>query len=306
MRRILIVVCALILGGGAAGWFVSAPDRLGAETIPERSADLDNGRTMFFAGGCAACHAAPEASGDARLVMTGGRKFETEFGTFVAPNISPHPDAGIGGWSDLDFVNAMLRGTSPDGAHYYPAFPYASYARMPVADVLDLWAFMKTLPQSDATSAPHDLAFPFTIRRGIGLWKRLHLGTDATPIVALSAPTPQLERGQYLVEGPGHCGECHTPRDATAGLDPGRWLGGAPNPEGRGRIPNITPGGKTISEWSEGDIAEYLSSGFTPDYDTAGGSMVEVVKNTENLSDDDRAAIAAYLKAIPVVPEAPR
>ena len=123
---------------------------------------------------------------------------------------------------------------------------------------------------------------------------------DPAPVVDVSA---DLERGRYLVEGPGHCGECHTPRSAIGGPDLSRWLSGAPNPDGAGTIPNLTPAGKNISSWSEADIAEYLKSGFTPDFDTAGGSMAEVVENTGLLSDEDRLAIARYLKAIPPIVE---
>lgn len=110
-----------------------------------------------------------------------------------------------------------------------------------------------------------------------------------------------VERGRMLVEGAGHCGECHTPRDRFGGLLRERWLAGAPNPEGKGRIPNITPGGENISAWSAADIAYYLESGFTPEFDTVGGSMVAVQENMAKLSDEDRAAIAAYLLALPAL-----
>jgi mono/diheme cytochrome c family protein len=118
--------------------------------------------------------------------------------------------------------------------------------------------------------------------------------------VALANPDDKLKRGQYLVEGPGHCGECHTPRDALGGMENNMWLAGAPNPEGGpGVIPNITPGSKDIGSWSEADIANYLETGFTPDFDTPGGSMTEVQKNLAHLPKGDLEAIAAYLKAVP-------
>ena len=213
------------------------------------------------------------------------------------PNISPDPGHGIGEWTEIEFVNAVMRGITPDGDHYYPAFPYGSYIRMTLEDVRDLWAYIKTLPASERTNEPNELGFPFSIRRGVGVWKLLYL--DDSWIVDVPAA---LERGRYLVEGPGHCGECHTPRKGLGGLDASQWLAGAPNPDGKGRIPNITPGGKSLSGWAEVDIVEYLTSGFTPDYDTAGGTMVSVIDNTSKLSDQDRAAIAAYLKAIPAIP----
>jgi mono/diheme cytochrome c family protein len=143
---------------------------------------------------------------------------------------------------------------------------------------------------------PHSLGFPWSIRRGLGVWKRRYLDTEP---LTLPASATLEDRGRLLVEGAGHCGECHTPRDPLGGLVRERWLAGAPNPEGRGRVPNITPGGKSISEWSAADIAYYLETGFTPEFDTVGGSMVAVQENMSKLSARDREAIAAYLKALP-------
>ncbi|WP_420405585.1 c-type cytochrome [Nisaea sp.] len=295
-RRILAGLVALGAIGAGMAWFLSAPDRIEAAALPDHAGDPERGAVLFAIGGCVSCHAPEGAEGAEKLVLSGGRPFETEFGTFYAPNISPDPGAGIGRWQAADFVNAMTFGTSPDGRHYYPAFPYTSYARMRVEDLLDLWAYLRILPASDRANRPHEVGFPFSVRRAIGFWKRLYL--DPSPVVAVGTA---LERGRYLVEGPGHCGECHTPRSPIGGPDLSRWLGGGPNPDGPGTIPNLTPAGETISGWSEADIAEYLKSGFTPDYDTVGGSMTEVVENTSQLSDDDRRAIARYLKALPEV-----
>ena len=215
------------------------------------------------------------------------------------PNISTHEDDGIGAWSSLDFVNAMQQGVSPDGRHYYPSFPYTSYAKMPVEDVLDLRAFLETLPAVEGTTPDHPIEFPWALRRGLGAWKRLYL--DRGQVAYLDSPDALVMQGQQLVEGAGHCGECHTPRDWLGGLRDERWLAGAPSPEGRGRIPNITPGSKTISDWSAGDIEYYLESGFTPDYDTVGGTMVAVQENMAELTAEDRKAIAAYLKAVAAI-----
>jgi mono/diheme cytochrome c family protein len=169
---------------------------------------------------------------------------------------------------------------------------------MRIEDVADLWAFLQTLPPVSGRAPPSDLAFPYNIRRGVGLWKLAFLN-DA-PAVAVDTSDPLLARGQYLVEGPGHCGECHTPRNFAGAMDASRWLGGAPAPEGQGRVPNITPSGK-FADWSASDIAYFLESGFTPDFDSVGGSMVEVQENIAMLAGEDRDAIAAYLKAIPPV-----
>lgn len=302
MRKLFRYLIALFLLGAAAGWWLSAPDPLSDDqmaAVTGHAAEADRGRRMFLIGGCASCHAAKDAKDDARLVLSGGRTFPTEFGTFVAPNISPDATHGIGGWTLEQFANAMLRGVAPDGSHYYPAFPYTSYARMKPGDVADLWAYLKTLPASDTANQPHQVGFPFNIRRGLGLWKFAFAPDPERAVVVMAGDRGRL--GQYLVEGPGHCAECHTPRNIFGGLDKSRWMGGGPNPEGKGRIPNITTGGKDTSNWSFEDIAGYLKSGFTPDYDTAGGSMVDVIANTSRLSDEDRLAIAMYLKVVPKI-----
>ena len=253
---------------------------------------------MFHVGGCASCHSSQNTESEAP-VLGGGLEMDTPFGTFHVPNISPHPTHGIGGWTLLDFVNAMHMGTSPDGLHYYPAFPYASYVRMSFEDLADLKAYLDTLPEAEDQNKHHELKFPWNIRAGIGLWKVLNL--DPAPVVSVPVGNDLVIRGRYLVEGPGHCGECHTPRNRTGGLDIGRWLAGAPNPDGEGKVPNITPDEKGLADWSQGDIEYYLESGLTPDYDTVGGSMVKVQENMARLSEDDRTAIAAYLKAIPAL-----
>ena len=225
-------------------------------------------------------------------------QLKTPFGTFTAPNISPHPEDGIGSWSVEDFANAMLRGVSPDGRHYYPAFPYTSYTRMEPQDVADLFAFMKTLPAVAGRAAAHELTFPYNLRRGLGLWKLAYMRQE--PIVSLPANAPEaVKRGRYLVEGPGHCGECHTPRLFTGGPKLDQWLAGGEALEGEGDVPNITPSDDGLEDWSEGDIAYYLESGFTPDFDSVGGAMVDVQENMAELPDEDRQAIAAYLKAVP-------
>jgi mono/diheme cytochrome c family protein len=290
---------ALVLAVAAAGWVATAPARLDPSELPAHVPDPARGAQIFVIGGCASCHAAPKSEGEARLLLQGGVRLVSPFGTFVAPNISPHPERGIGRWTEAEFVTAMMLGTSPDGRHYYPAFPYASYARMRQEDVRDLFAWLRTLPVSDRANAPHELGFPFTVRRGLGLWKLLNL--SPAPVLDLALASEAVKRGQYLVEGPGHCGECHTKRDFTGGLVLSSWLGGAPNPEGKGTIPNLTPGALT---WAASDIAYYLESGFTPDFDSAGGAMVEVIRNTSRLPPADRDAIAAYLKAVPAVAKA--
>lgn len=297
--RTLVVLIAMAF---LAAWWLTQPQTITEDDLPDHEPDPVAGERVFWAGGCASCHARPvdgkRARGDAKLLLGGGMELDTDYGVFRVPNISSHPDDGIGRWTQVHFVNAMQRGVSPDGRHYYPSFPYTSYARMPVEDVMDLRAFLATLPPVAGRVDSHSLGFPWSIRRGIGAWKRRYLDTE--PVMP-GAPETPVERGRLLVEGAGHCGECHTPRDRLGGLMRDRWLAGAPNPEGAGRVPNITPGGGDISQWSAADIAYYLESGFTPEFDTVGGSMVAVQENTAKLSGEDRAAIAAYLKALPAL-----
>jgi mono/diheme cytochrome c family protein len=300
MRIVVDALIFLVIAATIVFVYLTWPERLGADSAAVLAdGDAGRGERIFYAGGCASCHAAPGASGDAMLKLGGGLALVTPFGTFHAPNISPDKRNGIGGWTETDFGNALLRGVSPSGSHYYPSFPYTSYARMNLGDVADLWAFMKTLPPVDQANVPHDLPLLFKLRRAIGLWKFLNLSDD--PIVAVDESDERLKTGRYLVEGPGHCGECHTPRNFMGGLDMTRWLAGAPSPDGKGRIPNITPHADGIANWTESDIAYALESGFTPEFDALGSTMAEVQRNTARLSAADREAIAAYLKAVPAI-----
>ncbi len=289
-----LVIAGLL--GGAGFWGLTVPRGAPEGTYDGLSGDAARGEAVFHAAGCASCHMAPGATGDAQLVLAGGLRLDSDFGTFVAPNISPDPDHGIGGWTVAELGNAIQHGISPDGAHYFPALPYTSYHRMDVADVADLHAWLMTLPPDATPSQPHEIGFPFNIRRTLGLWKWLYAGQDwVTPA---AADDPVALRGRYLVEALAHCGECHTPRNAIGGPDTGRWLAGAPNPSGEGDIPNITPG---ALDWSEADIVAYLTSGFTPEFDSVGGSMSHVVDNMARLPESDRAAVAAYLRRVPAV-----
>lgn len=301
LQRFILILLCLVVVGAALGWVLTAPDPLSSEEVAALpSGDVKAGEQVFWAGGCTSCHAAPKSVADEKLRLAGGMEFKTPFGTFVAPNISPDPDVGIGNWDLVDFANAMKRGVSPDGAHYYPAFPYPSYGRMTNRDVADLWAFLGTLPKVSLAAAENDVPFPFNIRRGLGLWKLLYF--DPQPVIDMPAGNEQLARGQYLVEALGHCGACHTPRNPLGGARTDRWLAGGPSVEGKSTIPNITPHADGIGDWSLEDIAYSLETGFTPEFDSFGSTMADVQLNTARLSSEDRMAIAAYLKQIPAVP----
>jgi mono/diheme cytochrome c family protein len=295
MRRFIVGLIVLILLGGAAFWIVTRPAKVEAAALPAYTPNLENGQLMFYAGGCAACHATPDQEDRTRL--GGRRELKSPYGSFYAPNISSDRTDGIGNWSEAQFVSAMQKGTSPDGRHYFPIFPYASYQRMKLEDVRDLFAFLKTLPAVPGKSREHAVRFPFNIRLALGGWKFLFL--DGKPFMPDASKDAQINRGAYLVNGPGHCAECHSPRNALGGIVERYRLAGGPTADGEGFVPNITPAG--IGSYSVGDIEEILATGINPDGDSVGGDMAAVVRNTSQLSKDDRTAIAAYLKSLPAV-----
>jgi mono/diheme cytochrome c family protein len=298
----MLRACAVWLVTGLAGWGAVPPSQ------PADAPSVENGRYVFYAGGCASCHAAPASakcddpkSGDG-LKLGGGRCLKTEFGTFYVPNISPDKQAGIGGWSDAGFINAMTRGVSPKGTHYYPAFPYATYQHMKRQDLLDLKAFLGTLEPVSSKAPDHQLSFPYNIRWGLWLWKWLNL--DGKTFEPDPSKPAAVNRGAYLVEALAHCGECHTPRGSMGGMKLSKWLSGARTPDGKGFVPNITPDATGIKSWSGKDIAYALETGFTPEGDAFGSEMAKVQENMAKLTAEDREAIAAYLKSVPPVASA--
>ena len=294
-RNLLILAVIAGVFGLAVFWLVTIPGTVSASALPTYTPDLANGKVMFHASGCASCHAIPGQEDKTRL--GGGLGMKSPFGTFYVPNISSDPKDGIGSWTELQFVTAMNKGTSPDGRHYFPAFPYPSYAQMSFNDVRDLFAFMKTLPAVQGKVRDHDIPFPFNIRRSLGGWKFLFF--DGHPFKPDPTKSAAWNRGAYLVNGPGHCAECHSPRNLLMGIKSAQRFAGGPNPEGEGWVPNITQHG--LKNWSEDDIVLLLETGQTPDGDAVGAQMVAVVRNTAQLSSDDRKAIATYLKSLPPV-----
>lgn len=295
LQRTIIVALLVAIAAAGLYWWLSAPVVAAANAIPARAPDLANGEVMFNAGGCASCHAVPNQPD--RLRLGGGVAIKSPFGTFYAPNISPDPNDGIGKWTDADFVNAVMRGVSPSGQHYFPAFPYTSYQHARREDVLDLFAYLKTLPAVAGKVRDHEVSFPFDIRRNIGIWKFLFM--DGKPFVADGSKSPQWNRGAYLVNSFGHCAECHSPRNALGGIIASQRFAGGPNPEGEGWVPNITQ--KRLGEWSAKDLAYFLKTGELPDGDSVGGAMTRVIKNTSQLPDENLAAMAEYLKSLPPV-----
>tara|TARA_B100000676_G_scaffold310489_1_gene377222 strand:- start:674 stop:1558 length:885 start_codon:yes stop_codon:yes gene_type:complete len=266
------------------------------------AADPGRGEYVFKVAGCGNCHTDPGAKGKTSRPkgkpLAGGRPLRTAFGVFYTPNITPHPDAGIGSWSFIDFRRAMVRGVAPNTTPYYPAFPYTSYIGMSDADLADLWAYIVAQKPSSRANQSHDLVFPFNVRALMHGWRLLFFaegslkGGDANQ-------SNEWKRGAYIARALAHCGECHTPRNIFGAMDTSQEFAG--NPEGPGgQIPGLTPANTNgIVTWSKSDIVEYLSSGMTPEGDFAGGEMAEVIDHsTAMLNDNDRKAIAVFLKSL--------
>jgi mono/diheme cytochrome c family protein len=304
MRRLLVVVLALAIIGVAAFWVVTAPARIPASALPPRTPDLANGKTMFNAGGCAACHA-PDKEDRTRL--SGNVALKSPFGTFYAPNISPDPGDGIGAWSEADFVTAMLKGASPSGTHYYPAFPYGSYQRMKLDDVRDLFAYLSGLPPVKGRARDHDLPSYLKIRRTLGGWKFLFL--DGRPFVADPARSAQWNRGAYLVEGLEHCSACHSPRNSLGAERSGMALTGGVYTDQVSAdslrtwsAPNLTSAPNGLASWSVEEIVGYLKTGRNSAAATFGPMNEVIMNSTQYLTDADLHAMATYLKALPANP----
>jgi mono/diheme cytochrome c family protein len=260
--------------------------------------DARKGQYVASAAGCAGCHSGT-AAGDPPF--GGGRLLETPFGKFYGPNITPHAKHGLGTWSEADLRRALHRGEGPAGAHYYPAFPYPSFAGMTDADVRDLWAYLRSLPAVDRPNRAHQLRFPFGWRRLVTFWKWLFFAPQPfRPDPALSV---QVNRGAYLVTVLGHCGECHTPRNFLGAPRKERRLAGGRLPEGR--VPNLTP--TRLKRWNDAQLKEYLRSGATPEGDPAADTMYEVIRDTTSqLTASDLDALVAYLRSLPPLPDEPK
>lgn len=269
----------------------------GAGAMAQNEEQIRRGEYLVMAGGCTSCHTNEKSGGQP---FAGGRGLETPFGTYYSPNITPDPQTGIGEWSDEDFVRALQEGVAPDGSHYFPVFPWTSYARMRSEDALAIKAYLFSLPPVSQDNKAHDVPPPFGWRWTMGIWKLLFF--DQEPVARIAYSDSGVGRGAYLVEALAHCGECHTPRNLVGAMDTSMWLAGTPDGPDGDLVPNITPHETGIGDWSEGDIVQLLKTGLMPNYDNVQGSMQEAIEDgLESLTDEDLSAIAAYLKAIPAI-----
>jgi mono/diheme cytochrome c family protein len=282
--------------GGFAFWYLSEPRPLAAAAVPTYQADLVNGERLFHIGGCLNCHRPAETNADANS-PSGGFPLKTPIGVLYPPNLTPDPETGIGGWSKLDFLNATMRGLSPTGRHYLPAFPYTSYAAMRPEDLLDIQAYLATLPPVTSPRKAHDIFMPGVIARSIGLWK--HAALDTTPWTPDPAQSESWNRGSYLVNAPGHCGECHTPRNIIMAQRAGRHLAGGPHPDGSGRVPSLRSLIARERYKDAKDLASALQFGEIMGHeDLSSGGMAKVQENIAKLPESEIHAIAEYLVSL--------
>ena len=288
-----VVVGAVVAGGL---FLASSAKHIDSASLPVHVADVANGELLYHIGGCISCHHPAEDSGADMALPSGGASLVTPIGTLYPPNITPDPATGIGAWSDAQFVDALKNGVSPKGEHYIPAFPYISYGRMKVEDLLDVRAYLNTLPVVSAAAKPADIPFAWVTRRGLGLWKYLAV---LPPVEADATQSASWNRGAYLVNGPGHCAECHTPRNAFKVMDQARAFAGGPHPEGRGKVPSLIDliGRKKYADTDE--LASALKEGEEGYFEgLAKGGMGDVQGNISKLPDADIHAIAEYLSSL--------
>jgi mono/diheme cytochrome c family protein len=270
-----------------------------APSVSSPASSLEQGRYLAAIGNCRTCHTA--SGGKA---FAGGVKFDTPFGVLYSTNITADRETGIGNWSFEDFYHAMKGGVRPDGTHLYPAFPYTSFAKLTDADIASLYWFVKTIEPAHAADKPNNLKFPYNLRFGLRAWNKLF--HDSSVYVTEPARSAEWNRGAYLVQGIGHCGACHTPRNLLgAERNDVALNGGVLNDEVRpGKYRewsavNLTSAKTGLGGWSAASIAEYLQKGEC-ERAVVHGPMTEVVMNsTRHLRDADARAIATYLKELP-------
>ncbi len=297
MRRLFIYALLLAAAGGAvlaiAGFFPGLIWRDSGVVPASFTPDKERGAYLFRVGGCVSCHT---ADGKDAPKLAGGRVLKTPFGSLSVPNITPDKQSGIGNWRQQDFLRAMRLGLSPDGKHYYPAFPYSSYTNMRTGDLLDMWAYLRDAEPVAKPVKTVELPFPFNIRASLGMWKLLFF-SPAKPLAGRD-DSKGAERGAYLVNGPGHCAECHTRRNPLGGWQRDAWLAGAAKGIDGKPMPGIIASGG-LKKWADADIIFALKYGMLPDGDVVGGKMgVIVEQNLSQITDADAKAMAEYLKSL--------
>lgn len=291
MRRKSFYMLAVltILGMGLAVFLfkpVTAPPR--DLTL---AGDPIRGQYVLRVSGCIACHTRIKSEGP---LLAGGEPIISPFGAFYPPNITPHPEAGIGHWTLADFVKSMTQGEGPNGKHYYPAYPFDNYTRMTSQDLADLWAALREVPQVAQKAPDHEVGFPLNIRLVMLAWKNMFL--DTTPFVPNPEKSDIWNRGAYLVNGPAHCSACHTPRTLLGNRLDSKHLTGTRQALDGQSVPAIDTGSLRALGYDEAVMIDVLTGGFTPAFDIPGGTMAEVItESTRHWSRSDLDAVAVYL-----------
>ena len=296
--RVLTSIAVLAVAGLAVAWGMSAPHPLTAAEVPAHTPDIANGKELFNAAGCLSCHKpGPDLKNVDASLPAGGTPFKTPVGTFYPPNLTPDPETGIGKWTDAEFVNAVQRGVSPEGENLIPAFPYTSYARMKTSDVLDIKAYLDSLTPVVAPEKPAQIPAPWLLRRGVGIWK--HLGFDTAQWQPDPSKPAEWNRGAYIANGPGHCNECHTPRNLFMAFDWSKQFQGGPHPGGEGKVPSLRDLIGRGKYTDASDLATAFQNGETMGYEhMSSGGMGEVQTNLSKLAEPDVQAVADYIASL--------
>ena len=292
--RVLAVAAAslVVFAAATVAFFAQRPE-IPPATPPDR-AGLDpelveRGATFALLGACETCHTAPGGA-----PFAGGRAIQTPFGTIHSTNLTPHPGTGIGTWSEAAFVRSMREGIDREGNLLYPAFPYTHFARTSDADLAALYAYLMVLDPVEATAPANALRFPASVRPFMAVWNLIY--HDPAPFEPDPERSETWNRGAYLVEGLGHCGACHSARDALGGIaEDGRYAGGAA--EGW-HAPALGPGSPAPIPWSDLAIVNYLLDGWDMDHGVVAGPMTPVVDHLYEISEDDAFAMAEYLLSL--------
>lgn len=280
--KLFLIAAVLVLLSIALILFLP-PSVSSSAQLSDSPQAIERGEYLVIAGGCISCHRGEEDEQS----FVGGLALDTDFGTFYAPNITPDMETGIGNWQASDFLRALKHGRTPSGSFYYPAFPYRAYAGLSDQDAVDIGSYLMSLEPVN-NSVPAAQTPVWLNRWAMAGWNLMANMSEA----GLEAFDDELvQRGAYLARSLGHCGECHTPRNAVGILDANREFAGANL--GEEVIEAIDA--VAMEEWSATDLDLFLLLGLKPDGDFAGGDMNDVIEhNTSKISDDDRAALAAF------------
>ena len=296
--KVLTTLAVLAVAGLGAAWGMSEPHPLTAAEIPAHQPDIANGKELFNAAGCLSCHKpGPDLKNVDASLPAGGSPFKTPVGTFYPPNLTPDPETDIGKWTDAEFVNAVQRGISPEGENLIPAFPYTSYARMKTSDVLDIKAYLDSLPPVVAPEKQAQIPAPWLLRRGVGIWK--HLAFDDAQWQPDPSKPAEWNRGAYIVNGAGHCNECHTPRNLFMAFDWSKQFQGGPHPGGEGKVPSLIDLIGRGKYTDAADLATAFQNGEMMGYEhMSSGGMGEVQSNLSKLAESDVKAVADYISSL--------